>query len=240
LDFAELLSPVDVPGKLLLAVFGPAALVVTVVLLVKLIATWMTPAAGAGFGVGITADDTTDLTALRTAMRPRLSTTAVGAVVTVLLAVVQVVWLWSAFHVAHGLSYLWHAPFGTGRVDLNGLTSPADSDLISTFYLLASVAALVTAYVSAFRFAHRDFIGGGTIVLALPLMLPWGLFCLVGALFSLVMVGIRMFNDTSPRLSDDGRAFIVVTLVVVAYTAVLHLALSTTRTIAGYWRREAW
>jgi hypothetical protein len=241
LNFTELLSPDDVAGKLLVAVFGPAVVIVIIVLLAKVVAAWFAPGAHVRI---ITPDDTTDLTALRTALRAgiltRLSTTAVGAVVTALLVLVQVVWLWSAYHIAHGLSYLWHAPFGTGRVDLNGLTSHDRSDWISTLYLLASVAALVVAYASAFRLGQRDFIGGGTIVLGLPLMLPWGLFCLVGSLFALVIAVVRMFTDDSAKLSDDGRAFIVVTLVVLFYTIVLYLALGTTRTIAGYWRRESW
>jgi hypothetical protein len=238
LDFSELLSPEDVTGKLLVAVFGPAAVIVTIVLLAKIVASWFGP----GTGAGINPDDTTDLTALRARMRTRmsLSAAAVGVIVTALLVVAQVVWLWSASHVAHGLSYLWQAPFGTGRVDLHGLTTYERSDLISTCYLLVSVAALVVAYASAFRFGERDFIGGGTIVLALPLMLPWGLFCLVGSLFALVMAGVRMLNGGSSGLADDGRAFIVVTLVVLSYTVALYLALGTTRTVAGYWRRQAW
>jgi hypothetical protein len=237
LDFSELLSPEDVTGKLLVAVFGPAVVIVTIVLLAKVVGSWFGPVTGVGFNP----EDTTDLTALRAAMRTRmsLSATAVGAVITALLVVAQILWLWSASHVASGLSYLWHAPFGTGRVDLHGLTSYEGSDLISMFYLLASVAALVAAYASAFRFGQRDVIGGGTIVLALPLMLPWGLFCLVGALFALVMTGVRLARGGSSGLADDGRAFVVVTLVVLCYTAVLYLALGSARTIAGYWRR-AW
>jgi hypothetical protein len=243
LDFSELMSPEDVTGKLLVAVFGPAAVVATIVLLAKVVGSWFRPAAG----VGLTPDDTTDLTALRTAVRTRLATvrirlttTAVGGVVTALLVLAQLLWLWSASHVARGLSYLWHAPFGTGRVDLDGLTNHDSSDLISTLYLVASVATLAVAYASAFRPGRRDVIGGGTIVLALPLMLPWGLFCLVGALFGLVMAGIRLLTGATSGLTDDGRAFIAVTLVVLSYTVVLYVALATTRTIAGYWRREAW
>jgi hypothetical protein len=238
LDFSELMSPEDVTGRLLVAVFGPAGMIATIVLFAKIVGSWVGPASGAG----ISPDDTTDLTALRATMRTRisLSATAVGAIVTALLLVAQVVWLWSASHVALGLSYLWQAPFGTGRVDLQGLTTYERSDLISTLYLLASMAALVAAYASAFRFGERDFIGGGTIVLALPLMLPWGLFCLVGSLFALVMAGVRMLTGGPSGLTDDGRAFIVVTLVVLSYTVMLYLALGTTRTIAGYWRREAW
>ena len=123
----------------------------------------------------------------------------VGAVITALLVLVQIVWLWSASQIAHGLSYLWHAPFGTGRVDLNGLTSYERWDSISTLYLLASIVALAAAYASAFWFGRWDAIGGGTIVLALPLMLPWGLFCLVGSLFEFVMAVIRAVGDDSLR-----------------------------------------
>jgi len=242
LDFSELLTPDDITGKLLVGVLGPAAAIMAVVLIAKVVESILDPG---GPTVHIGRDPaTTDLSAFRTVTRMRPTTMAAGAVVTGLLVFVQVVWLWSASRVAHGLSYLWHAPFGTGRVDLDALTTHEGWDWISTLYLVASVVALLASYVSVFRFGQRDVIGGGTIVLSLPLMLPWGLFCLVGSLFALVLAGIRMLSDDPQRLTEDGGAFFVVTLVVLSYTVALHLALGTTRTIAGYWRprvfEEAW
>ena len=244
LDFSGLLTPDDVTGRLLVGVFGPAAAIVTAVLLAKVVESWL-GAGGPGVRIRIGLESvTTDLSAYRTAMRTRPATVAAGAVVTALLVFVQVVWLSERRPDRARPVVSVHAPFGTGRVDLNGLTSHASWDWISTLYLLASIVALLAAYVSVFRSGQRDVIGGGTIVLSLPLMLPWGLFCLVGSLFALVMAGVRALTDDSPRLTDDGRAFIAVTLVVVFSTVAQHLALGTTRTIAGYWRprefEEAW
>ena len=220
MDFSEWLKPDDAMEKLAVGVFGPAATIVAIFVLANLVWSW--------FGFSRPGGRGSVAAAYR---RP-----AVAAVGTVVLILLQVVWVWSASRIANGLSYLWNAPLGAGSPDLGGLTSYARWDWISTLYMLVSIAALIASYVSAFGSDERDIVGGSTVVLALPLMLPWGLFCLVGSLFALVLAGIRTLTHDSPKLTDDGRTFLVVTLVVLSYTVALNLALGTTQIIARYWR----
>jgi len=236
-DFSELLTPDDIAGKVTVGVFGPAVAVIAIVVLAKVVESTLRVVPGGRVRSDAAASGGS---AYRTLMGTRPVAMVVGSVVTVLLALAQTAWLWSASRVAHGLSYLWHAPFGNARVNLSGLTSHGRWDWISASYLLASVVALLASYVSAFRSGERDVIGGSTIVLALPLILPWGLFSLVGSLFALVMAGIRSLSDDPQRLTEDGGPFFVVTLMVFLYAVALYLALGATRSIAAYWGRKAW
>jgi hypothetical protein len=227
MDFSEWLKPDDVTGRLLVGIFVPVATVVVISVVAHLL--WYRLGIARPGSVGPVAGPRYH-TAAR---RPPAVDLATGTVVTVLLLAAQIVWLWSASRIANGVSYLWNAPLSNGRVDLDALTSHADWDWISTSYLLASIVALIASYASALGAGRHDVAGGSTIVLALPVMLPWGLFCLVGSLFALVLAGIRTLTDDSPRLTDHGRAFIVVTLAVLAYLVALNLALRATKTVAA-------
>jgi hypothetical protein len=225
MDFSEWLKPDDVTGRLFVGVFLPVATIVVLTVIANLL--W--------YRVGISRSTASGLSAYRVAARgrPPVVDLALGTVVTVLLLAAQIVWLWSASRIANGVSYLWNAPLSNGRVDLDALTSHSGWDWIATSYLLASIVALIASYASALGAGRRDVVGGSTIVLALPVMLPWGLFCLVGSLFALVLAGIRTLTDDSPRLTDHGRAFIAVTLVVLSYLIALNLALRATKTVAA-------
>jgi len=237
MDFSEWLSPDDVMEKLLVGVFGPAATVVALFALANFVWSWF------GFarsGVRVVGGSVAVASAAyRRVMRMRPAAVAVAVVVTVLLVLVQLVWLWSASRIANGLSYLWNAPFGNGRPDLTGLTSYVRWDWISTGYMVASVVALLASYISTFRPGARDTTGRNTMILALPLMVPWGLFCVLGSVLALILAGMRTISHESPKLTEDGITFLVVTLIVVSYTIAVSVALSATGTIARYWRPPA-
>jgi hypothetical protein len=131
-------------------------------------------------------------------------------------------------------NFLW-SWFGFAKSS-GGLVSYTRWDWISTVYLLTSIGALVASYISAFGYGERDIVGPSTLVLALPLMLPWGLFSLIGSLLVLLLAGLRTLSDDSPKMDESGRIFLTVTLIVLCYTLAVSLALGSTRTIARFWR----
>jgi hypothetical protein len=234
MDFSGWLNPDDVMEKLLVGVFGPTATIVAIFLLTNFVFSWF------GFAKSSVRIGRSSLAAAsgayRTVMRMRPAAVLVATIVTALLVILQVVWLWSASRIANGLSYLWNAPFGTGNPDLSGLVSYTRWDWISTLYLLASIGALIGSYVSAFGYGERDVIGSSTLVLALPLMLPWGLFSLFGGVLALLLAGLRTLSHDSPKMDPSGRIFLTVTLIVLCYTLAVSLALGSTQTIARFWR----
>jgi hypothetical protein len=190
-------------GRFLVGVFGLTATIVAIFLLTNFVFSWF------GFAKSSVRIGRSSFAAAsgayRTVMRMRPAAVFVATIVTALLIVLQLVWLWSASRIANGLSYLWNAPFGTGNPDLSELVSYTRWDWISTLYLLASIGALIGSYVSAFGYGERDVIGPGTLVLALPLMLPWGLFSMFGAVLALLLLaGPRNSSARSPR-SSHGR-----------------------------------
>jgi len=234
MDFSEWLKPDNVMEKLLVGVFGPTATIVAIFTLANFVLSWF-GFAKSSVRIGRRSVATASA-AYRTVIRMRPAAVAVGTIVTTLLVILQLVWLWSASRIANGLSYLWNAPFGTGNPDLSGLVSYTRWDWISTLYMLASIGALIASYVSAFGSGERDVIGRSTLVLALPLFLPWGLFSLLGALLALLLAGLRTLSDESPKLDESGRIFITVTLLVLSYTVAVSMALGSTQTIARFWR----
>jgi hypothetical protein len=236
MDFSKWLNPDDVMGRLLIGVFGPTATIVAIFFLVNFVWSWF------GFARDSVRFGQRSITAAsgayRTVMRMRPAAVVVATIVTLLLVALQLVWLWSASRIANGLSYLWSAPFGTGNPDLSGLVSYTRWDWISTVYLLASMGALIASYVSAFGSAERDVMGPSIVVLALPLMLPWGLFCLLGSLLALLLAGLRTLSHESPKMDHSGHIALTVTLIVLSYTIAVSLALGSTHTIARFWRRS--
>src|SRR5688500_7606721 len=106
MDFSEWLTPDDVLGKLLVGGFGPAATIVAIFALANLIWSWF---GFARFGVRIamvsakTASD-----AYRTVMSMPPAAVVARMIVTNLLVILQLLWLWSASRIASGLSYLWN------------------------------------------------------------------------------------------------------------------------------------
>jgi hypothetical protein len=220
--------------KLLAGVFGPTATIVAIFALANFVLSWF-GFAKSGVQIGRNSVAVASA-AYRTVLRIRTAAVAIAAIVTVFLVLLQLVWLWSAFRIANGLSYLWNAPFGTGDPDLSGLVSYVRWDWISTVYLLASIGALIASYISAFRSGGPDVIGRSTVLLAMPLMLPWGAFSMLGALLALVLAGMRTLSHESPKLAESGGIFLTVTLIVLSYTAAVSLALRSTQTIARFWR----
>jgi hypothetical protein len=237
MDFSGLLQPDDVMEKLLVGVFGPTATIVAIFVLANFAWSWF-GVAKSGVRIGRSSFAAAS-GAYRTVMRMRPAAVVVATIVTALLVILQLVWLWSASRIANGLSYLWDAPFGTGNPDLSGLVSYTRWDWISTVYLLASIGALIASYISAFGYGDRDVIGPSILVLALPLVLPWGLFCLIGSLLALLLAGLRTLSHDSPKMDESGPIFLTVTLVVLCYTIAVSMALGSTHTIARFWRLSA-
>ncbi len=231
---SDLLTPDGVMEKLLAGVFGPTAAIVAIFSLANLVLAWFGVAKS---GVQLVRTSTRHASmAYDTMMRMRPVAVLAATVTTVLLASLQLLWLWSASRIANGLSYLWNAPYGSGRPQLSGLVSYVNWDWISRLYFLASIAALIVSYAEAFGSAKRDNLGRVSWVLAAPLWLPWGLFCLIGSLLALLLAGLRTLSDESPKIDEFGLTALAVMAIVVSYMLAVHLALGSSRTIARLWR----
>ena len=166
-------------------------------------------------------------------MRP--AAVALGSLITVLILFLQIVWLWSASRISNGLSYLWNAPFGRGGPEWSGLVSYTNWDWIATSYMQASVGALAKCYFFSFG-DRKDPVGNGTVLLALPLVLPWGLLTFFGSLLALLDFGLHWLTDHSSRMPEGGWTFIAVTLLVLSYTIAVSIALNSTMMITRMWR----
>jgi hypothetical protein len=234
MDFSEWLTPDDVLEKLLVGVFGPAATIVAIFALANLVWSWF-GLAKSSVWVAVRIFDVA-AEGGRIVMRMQPAAVAVRMIFTTLLMILQLVWLWSASRIANGLSYLWNAPFGNGTPELSGLVSYTRWDWISTMYMLASIGALIACYVAQIRDGEQDVFGPSIVVLALPLILPWGLFCLIGSLLALLLAGLRTLSDESPKLEEGGSIALTVVLIVLTYMAAAGLALGSTETIARFWR----
>lgn len=231
---SDLLTPDGVMEKLLAGVFGPTAAIVAIFSLANLVLAWFGVAKS---GVQIVRTSTRHASrAYDTMMRMRPAAVLVATVMTVLLAALQLMWLWSASRIANGLSYLWNAPFGSGRPQLSGLVSYVHWDWISTLYFLASVGALIVSYAEAFGSAKSDLVGHAAWILAAPLWLPWGLFCLIGSLLALLLAGLRTLSDESPKMDEFGLTALTVTAIVLSYMLAVYMALGSSQTIARLWR----
>ena len=127
-NFSDWLKPDDVVEKLLTGVFGPTAAIVAIFALANFVLSWF-GFAKSGFQLARTSAVAVS-SAYRTVMRMRPAAVVVATLMTVLLVVLQLVWLWSASRIANGLSYLWNAPFGSGTPELSGLVSYVHWDWI--------------------------------------------------------------------------------------------------------------
>lgn len=234
MDFSDWLTPDGVAEKLLAGVFGPTAAIVAIFAAANFVMSWL------GFarsGVRFARTSATAVSsAYRTVVRMPPAAAAVSTVVTVLLVLLQLVWLWSASRIANGLSYLWNAPFGTGSPELSGLVSYVHWDWISTLYFVASIVALIASYSGAFGVVKPEFGERVTWLLLAPLWLPWGLFALLGSLLALLLAGMRTLSDESPKLAHDGQVILVVMAIVLSYSLAVHLAVGSTRTVVRLWR----
>jgi hypothetical protein len=233
MSFSDLPGPDDVIKELLIGVFGPSATIVVMFMIANLASSWF------GFVKSGVRLGRRSMVAASQAhakvMEMRPAAVAIGSLVTVFILFLQVVWLWSASRISNGLSYLWNAPFGRGSPEWSGLVSYTNWDWIATSYMLVSVGWLVKCYFFAFS-DRKDPVGNGTVLLALPLVLPWGLLMLLGSLLSLLNFGLHWLTDHSFRMPGYGWTAIVVTLLVLSYTIAVSIALNSTVTVVRIWR----
>jgi hypothetical protein len=163
MNLSNVPGPDSVIKALLIGVFGPTATIVVIFTIVNVAWSWFGVAkSGVRFGRRSAAAASKAYTRV-VGMRP--ASVALKLLITTLVLVLQLVWLWSASRIANGLSYLWAAPFGQGNPEWSGLVSYVRWDWISTSYMMASVVALVACYVFAFGSGKSDVIGNGTIAL---------------------------------------------------------------------------
>ena len=234
MNLSELPGPDSVIEALLVGVFGPTATIVSIFVIANFLWSWFGVAkSGVRLGGQSLAAMSTAYSRV-VAMRP--AAVVLGSVITFFLVLLQVVWLWSASRIANGLAYLWDAPFGRGNPQLSGLVSYVRWDWISVSYMLVSIAALIWCYAFAFGHGKSDAIGRSTVVLALPLIIPWGAATFIGMLLALLNFVLQWLTDHSYKMPASGWTSIVVTLLVVSYLIAASLALQSTMTLARIWR----
>jgi hypothetical protein len=233
MNFSNLPSPGGVIKELLIGVFGPSAAIVAIFTIVNFALSWF-GVAKSGVRLGRRSVVAASQAHTRVmGMRP--AAVAIGSLITVFMLFLQIAWLWSASRISNGLSYLWNAPFGRGNPEWSGLVSYTNWGWIATLYMLASVGILVKCYIFAFG-DRKDPVGGGVVLLTLPLLLPWGLLTVLGSLVSLLNFALHWLTNHSYRMPGYGWTFMVMTLLVLSYTIAVSTALNSTITIARIWR----
>jgi hypothetical protein len=242
MDLTNLPGPDTVVKDLLVGMFGPTAAIVVLFVVANFVWSWI-GAAQSTYRIGRRSARTASYAYAHVMSMPRVSV-AVGTMVTVVVLVLQTAWLWSTTRIANSLSYVWESNIGMEGPDWSGLVSYTRWDWISTGYLLLTLVALVACYAAAFGVRRRDGSWISTFVVALPLMLPWGVVALLGSVLMSILGGITWLGDRmgvarGPEtfvMSALDWKMVVIALIVSTYTVAAKLALGSTVTVARFWR----
>jgi hypothetical protein len=223
-------NPDDLLKGLLRWMFGPSAAITVTFIVVNAAWSWYSTFEDVKKGVKFarrtysTASDN-----LR-----RMPTTAIvlGAAASIVLLVLQAIWVWISFVAGNAISYLF-----TGDVPRDGpkwgtVLGSLHWDPITTVYVTASVVALATSYVLAYRGSETTTLG---LIIAAPAIL-WLIPTALLSALALVVATLYWLSDHVFQLDPAGSSAMLVVALSAAHIFACTSAMRTSKLLVRIWK----
>jgi hypothetical protein len=226
----DISNPDDLVKGLLRWIFGPSAAITITFIVVNAAWSWYGTFKDVRDGVRFARRSYVAASAnLR-----RMPTVAIvlGIISSVVLMALQATWLWISFIVGNALSYLF-----TGDVPRDGpkwgtVLSSLHWDAITTVYVVASIAALLTSYVLAYKETETTRVA---LFIAAPAIF-WLIPTVLLSVLALVVAGLHWLSDDVFQLDPSGKSAMLVVVLSVAHILACTSTMKTPRLMFGIWK----
>ena len=219
--------------QLLVAIFGPGALIVLGFTIANFAWSWY-GIAKSGMRVGRASASLASRLAVHIMRIPPVAL-FVKTVISFSMLILQGVWLWSCYVVGNAWSY-----FFTSRTPTRGpnqgpqwdrMLSTLHWDAGSKVYMVASIAALMAAYVLA---AKGQDVTRPAYLLTLPAVLV-GLLSGLGAALALLLAALKRISDGQFVFDPFGKAALLLTAIIAVYVVSCVIAMRTVELLYSVW-----
>ena len=228
----DLPYPDDVVMRMLVTLFGPGTTIILVFVITHWLWSWYGTARST-VRFGAASIRIAGIASGRLIRMPPI-TAAFALLTSILMLLLQGLWLWTCYVVGNAWSYVVHGPYPDSGPEWNTVLQTLQWNTISKIYFVASIAALILSYVTVKKDGSSEVIAS---ILGAPAILL-GLFTALGSVLTLLFVLLQLVVTQHVELDAYGKGALVTTGLILVYLLSCFTALSTPRLMVRAWTQS--